>query len=135
MDEEPRVPADWRDLVPVFLLAAAGVTICALLLVLRPDDTTTVLFSLSVAVILLAAPATFALLTFGAPAGVVKRIVPAGVLTGGVLLVAGLVAQGVRALLTFVLCVVGIELITLALWAVVTLLGRLRDWVFRRRRS
>ena len=133
MDEEPRVPGDWRELLPVFLLAAAGVAVCVGLLVLRPDDLSTVLVALSMAVVLLGAPAALAVLALGAPAGVVKRILPAGVLTGGALLVTALLVDGV--LLPFVLGVVGIELLTLLLWAVVTLLGRLRDLVFRRRRS
>ncbi|GAB3425441.1 hypothetical protein [Flindersiella endophytica] len=94
-----------------------------------------ILFALSIVVILLAVPVALALRAFGAPARVVQQTIPAGVVTGGVLLVAGMMADSWGWVLAFVLGVAGIELATLALWAVVALLGRLRTWALRRQRS
>lgn len=121
----------WRDRLPAFLLAAAGVLVVVLLLVYRPDDPSQVVLSLSLAVLLLAMPVAAVLQAFGAPRAVVLKVLPVGVVSGGVLLVAGLWLDSPWALLVLV----GVELASIVFWLLVALADYLWRRVVRRQRS
>jgi hypothetical protein len=102
---------------------------------LWPVELSPILVALSIVVILLAVPVALAVRALGAPARVVRQVIPAGVLVGGVLLFAGMAADSWAWVLAVALGVAGIELVMLALWAVVAVLGCLRNQLLRRRRS
>lgn len=121
----------WRDRLPAFLLTAAGVLVVVLLLVYRPDDPSQVVLSLSLAVLLLAMPVAAVLQAFGAPRAVVFKVLPVGVVSGGVLLVVGIWLDSPWALLV----VVGVELATIAFLLLVALADYLWRRLVRRRRS
>lgn len=89
-------------------------------------DVSPLLVLLSLVVIFLAIPIAFAVRALGAPARVVQRVIPAGVLTGGFLLAAGLLADSWAWVLVTVLGVAGLELAALFVCAVVAVAGRLR---------